>query len=96
MADRPVLVKIGGSTLGSHDTSLQDLVSLQREGLKIIVVHGGGNVISRWMEKQGTIPRFIRGLRVTDAESLEIVVAVLTGLVNKQLVASLMALAAGL
>ena len=92
MADRPVLVKIGGSTLGSHDTSLQDLVSLQREGLKLIVVHGGGNVISRWMVRHGSIPRFVRGLRVTDAESLEIVVAVLTGLVNKQLVASLMSL----
>ena len=92
MSDRPVVVKIGGSTLGSHDTTLEDLVALQREGVKLIVVHGGGNVISQWMERQGTIPRFVRGLRVTDAPSLEIVTAVLTGLVNKQLVASCMAL----
>ena len=89
MADRPVLVKIGGSTLGSHDTTLADLVALQRDGVRLIVVHGGGNVISQWMEKQGTIPRFVRGLRVTDVGSLEIVTAVLTGLVNKQLVATL-------
>ena len=75
--------------MGSRDTTLEDLVALQQAGVKLIVVHGGGAVISRWMERQGAIPRFVRGLRVTDAESLEIVTAVLSGLVNKQLVASL-------
>ena len=83
------VVKIGGSTLGSHDTSLDDLVHLQKEGIKFIVVHGGGKVISEWMEKQGVRPRFVDGLRVTDSASLEIVVAVLTGLVNKTLVSSI-------
>ena len=92
MTDKPVVVKIGGSTLGSHDTTMEDLVALQRDGVKLIVVHGGGTIISQWMERQGTIPRFVRGLRVTNGESLEIVTAVLTGLVNKQLVASLIAL----
>ena len=92
MAKGPVVVKIGGSTLGSHDTTLKDLVDLQHEGAKLIVVHGGGNVISQWMERQGARPRFVRGLRVTDSESLDIVTAVLTGLINKQLVASLLAL----
>ena len=87
-----VVVKIGGSTLGSHDTTLQDLAALQRDGVRLIVVHGGGNIISQWMKRQGTVPRFVRGLRVTDAQSLEVVTAVLTGLVNKQLVASLLAL----
>ncbi len=90
MAQRPVVVKIGGSTLGNHDTTLQDLVTLQRDGVKLVVVHGGGDLISQWMQRQGTRPKFVRGLRVTDAESLEIVVAVLTGLVNKQLVAALL------
>ena len=90
MSDRPIVVKIGGSILGAHDTTLEDLAALQREGVKLVVVHGGGNVISRWMERQGSVPRFVRGLRVTDAQSLEIVTAVLTGLVNKQLVASLL------
>ena len=91
MAGSPIVVKIGGSTLGSHDTTLRDLAALQQEGLQVIVVHGGGNVVSEWMKRQGTVPRFVRGLRVTDSQSLEIVTAVLTGLVNKQLVASLMA-----
>ena len=80
------MVKIGGSTLGSHDTSLKDLVRLQQEGREVVVVHGGGNVISQWMQRQGLVPRFVGGLRVTDAPSLEIVVAVLTGLINKELV----------
>ena len=92
MSDRPVVVKIGGSTLGSRDTTLKDLVALQQDGVKPIVVHGGGSIISQWMERQGAIPRFVRGLRVTDAQGLEIATAVLTGLVNKQLVASLMSL----
>ncbi len=79
-------MKIGGSTLGSHDTTLMDLVALQREGTEVVVVHGGGNVISRWMQRQGIAPHFVGGLRVTDSESLEIVVAVLGGLINKELV----------
>ena len=82
-------MKIGGSTLGSHDTTLLDLVKLQREGEEVVVVHGGGNVISRWMQRQGIPPHFVGGLRVTDAESLEIVVAVLGGLINKELVSLL-------
>ncbi|MAF38649.1 MAG: acetylglutamate kinase [Chloroflexi bacterium] len=85
----PIVVKIGGSTLGSHDTSLRDLVQLQEEGREVVVVHGGGNVISQWMQRQGLAPQFVGGLRVTDAPSLEIVVAVLTGLINKELVSSM-------
>ena len=87
-----IIVKIGGSTLADHDTTLQDLVTLQRQGINPVVVHGGGKVITDWMVKQGIRPRFVRGLRVTDPRSLDIVVAVLTGLVNKGLVASLAAL----
>jgi len=84
-----IIVKIGGSTLGNHDTTLQDLVEVQREGTPQVVVHGGGKLISEWMERRGARPRFVRGLRVTDSASLEIVVAVLTGLVNKSIVASI-------
>ena len=86
MSGHPIVVKIGGSTLGNHDTSLRDLVQLQEEGQEVVVVHGGGNVISQWMQRQGLAPHFVGGLRVTDAPSLEIVVAVLTGLINKELV----------
>ena len=84
-----ILVKIGGSTLGSHDTTLQDLVEAQLEGTPQVVVHGGGKIITEWMERRGVRPRFVHGLRVTDGPSLEIVVAVLTGLVNKSIVASI-------
>lgn len=89
-----IVIKIGGSTLGSHDTTLHDLVTLQRQGINSVVVHGGGKIISDWMAKQGVMPRFVRGLRVTDAPSLDIVVAVLTGLINKNLVASMVELGA--
>ena len=50
-----LVVKIGGSTLGNHDTTIKDLVELQSEGYRIVVVHGGGNVISDWMKKQNLI-----------------------------------------
>ena len=82
----PIVVKIGGSTLGSHDTSLRDLVALQEEGQQVVVVHGGGNVISQWMQRQGLAPQFVGGLRGSEGPSLEIVVAVLGGLINKELV----------
>ena len=81
-----IVVKIGGSTLGSHDTTIEDLIALQREGVQPVVVHGGGKSVTDWMEKQGVRTRFVKGLRFTDEPSLDIVVAVLTGLINKQLV----------
>jgi acetylglutamate kinase len=84
-----LVAKIGGSTLGSHDTTLDDLAELQRRGVPCVVVHGGGAVISDWLKRMGVRTRFERGLRVTDAESLKVVVAVLAGVVNKELVASL-------
>ncbi|PZC42706.1 MAG: acetylglutamate kinase [Chloroflexi bacterium] len=83
------VIKIGGSTFGNHDTTLNDLVELQKKGEKFVVVHGGGKTISEWMEKQGVRPKFVNGLRVTDSQSLDIVVAVLTGVINKSLVASI-------
>jgi acetylglutamate kinase len=69
-----------------------DLVELQKEGENFVVIHGGGKTISEWMEKQGVRPKFVNGLRVTDSQSLDIVVAVLTGVINKSLVASINAL----
>ena len=87
-----VVAKIGGSTLGSHDTALADVVELQRRGLRPVVVHGGGALISDWLARHNVPTRFENGLRVTDQASLEVVVAVLAGLVNKQLVGSLSAL----
>jgi acetylglutamate kinase len=89
---RTIVIKIGGSTLESNDTTLSDIVSLQDSGNEIVVVHGGGPLISDWMKRQGLLPRFIKGLRVTDSASLEIAVAVLAGLINKQLVSTIASL----
>ena len=89
-----VVVKIGGSTLGSHDTALADVVELQRRGLRPVVVHGGGSLISEWLDRHNIPTRFEEGLRVTDEESLKVVVAVLAGLVNKEIVAALSSLGA--
>ena len=86
-----IVVKIGGSTLGEHDTTLRDLVALQKDGMNPVVVHGGGKTISDWMAAQNVRPVFKDGLRVTDEDSLKIVVAVLAGLINKELVSQIAA-----
>jgi len=87
---KTIVVKIGGSTLGSHDTTLDDLVTLQKKGIIPVVIHGGGNKITEWLKKMGVATTFVRGMRVTDAATLEVVTAVLAGLVNKELVAAIM------
>lgn len=84
-----IVVKIGGSTLGADDTSFADIAALRREGARVVVVHGGGPAITSWMAKLGVRAEFERGLRVTDAPSLDIAVAVLAGLINKRLVTEL-------
>ena len=89
---KKMVVKIGGSTLGSHDTTLEDLVDLQKEGKTLVVVHGGANIVSQWLSRQGISTRFENGLRVTDRHTLEVVVAVLAGVVNKELVAAVQSL----
>ncbi|MBI1885005.1 MAG: acetylglutamate kinase, partial [Chloroflexi bacterium] len=84
-----LVAKIGGSTFGGRDTTLEDVVALHGRGVRPVVVHGGGNLISEWLERHGVATRFHRGLRVTDAETLKVAVAVLAGLVNKEVVAGL-------
>lgn len=91
MTDNTLVVKIGGSTLGSHDTTLEDVAELARRGWRPVVVHGGGKAVTTWLEKQGAPTRFVRGLRVTDPRSLEVAVAVMAGLINKELVAGITA-----
>jgi acetylglutamate kinase len=87
-----IVVKIGGSTLGSRDTTLGDVAELHKRGEAVVVVHGGGPIISEWLERMNVPTRFERGLRVTNHASLEVVIAVLAGLINKEIVASLSAL----
>ncbi|MFH0847854.1 MAG: acetylglutamate kinase [Chloroflexota bacterium] len=84
-----IVVKIGGSTLGSKDTTLEDIITLQKQGKPVIVIHGGGKIITDWLTRLGVKTNFVQGERVTDAQSLEVVNAVLSGLVNKDLVAQL-------
>ena len=87
--DKAIVIKIGGATLGSHDTTLEDIVQLQKRGRALVVVHGGGKIISDWLKKQGVATKFVRGERVTDKASLDVVTAVLAGLTNKEIVAAI-------
>lgn len=84
-----IVVKIGGSTLGQHDTTIDDIVELQRRGKSLVIVHGGGKLINEWLEKHGISSQFVRGERITDKAALEVVTAVLAGLVNKEIVAAI-------
>jgi acetylglutamate kinase len=89
LINKVIVVKIGGATLGSHDTTIDDIVYLQKQGRLLVVVHGGGKLITDWLGKQGISSRFVHGERVTDRATLEVVIAVLAGLVNKELVAAI-------
>jgi len=83
------VVKLGGATLGSHDTTIEDMVELQQQGKSLVVVHGGAKVVTEWLSRQGISTRFVEGERVTDEATLEMVTAVLGGLVNKEIVAAI-------
>ena len=85
----PLVVKIGGSTFANSDTTIEDLVTLQKKGVPLVVVHGGGNVTSDWLGRLDIATSFVRGLRITDLETLRVVTAVLAGLVNKELVSAI-------
>jgi len=86
------VVKIGGSTLGSEDTTLQDLVAMQRAGERPVVVHGGGAMITDWLRRLEIPSQFVDGLRSTNADAINVVVGVLRGVVNTQLVGEIGAL----
>lgn len=84
---KTIVVKLGGSALGSLDTTIEDVAICHRLGIRIILVHGGGSSISQWLKRLGKEPHFVNGLRVTDDETMDLVVMTLAGQVNKQLVA---------
>lgn len=94
VSEGPIVVKVGGSTLGAHDTALADVAALHGAGRSIVLVHGGGNAATQWLRLHGVESEFVQGLRVTGAEAIDVVAAVFAGLVNKQLVAGLRALGA--
>jgi len=84
-----IVVKIGGSTFDSGDTTVEDIVTLQKRGLALVVVHGGGATVTDWLKKLGIATRFVRGERITDLPALESATAVLAGLVNKEITAAI-------
>lgn len=94
-ADQIVVVKYGGNALAgsSDDDALalfaQDVVLMRLVGLKPVVVHGGGPQISELMARLGKTTEFRNGLRVTDAETVDIARMVLIGQVNPQIVAAM-------
>ena len=87
--EKVIVIKLGGATLGNHDTIIEDAVKLQRQGRALVIVHGGARIVTEWLARQGTATRFVRGERVTDGLTLEMVTAVLGGLVNKEIVAAI-------
>jgi acetylglutamate kinase len=89
LGSKIIVVKIGGSTLGQHDTTLEDLVTLQKKKVPVVVVHGGGNAVTDWLSKLHIPTRFVHGLRVTDEDTLKVVTAVLAGMINKELVSEI-------
>ena len=83
-----IVVKYGGSAMVDEELKkrvIEDVTLLKLVGFKSIIVHGGGKEISKWVGKVGMEPKFINGLRVTDAETMEVAEMVL-GKVNKSLV----------
>ena len=83
-----IVVKYGGSAMSNEmlqHNVIKDVTLLKLVGFKPIIVHGGGKEISRWVEKTGKQAQFVNGLRVTDAETMEIAEMVLNK-VNKSLV----------
>jgi acetylglutamate kinase len=90
---KPIVIKLGGRALeapGAMRELAQELVTFASTR-PIVLVHGGGAEVTRWSERLGVASRFHEGLRVTDAETVEIATAVLAGLANKRLVATLRA-----
>lgn len=86
--DRRIVIKYGGAAMEDEaliHSVVQDIVLMKYVGIRPIIVHGGGPRITAWMDKVGKVPEFVQGLRVTDAETVEIAEMVL-GSINKEIV----------
>ncbi len=83
------VIKFGGSAMGEADLArlfATDIVLLKQVGINPVVVHGGGPQIGHMLERLKIKSRFVDGLRVTDAETVDIVEMVLSGAINKDIV----------
>ncbi|UCH12230.1 MAG: acetylglutamate kinase [Candidatus Omnitrophota bacterium] len=77
------VIKYGGSNLDDEHISnsiLEGIVYLHQQGIKVVIIHGGANIITRLMQQKGKTPEFIEGFRVTDEETANIVGEALTGI----------------
>ncbi len=84
-----VVVKFGGNAMGDEDAMAEfarDIVLMRQVGVNPVVVHGGGPMINEMLAKLGIKSDFVRGKRVTDKATVEVVEMVLSGLVNKRIV----------
>ncbi|GAA4017860.1 acetylglutamate kinase [Sphingomonas swuensis] len=93
-AGKSIVVKLGGAALDDSDSDLdlalaQDVLLLRSVGVRCVLVHGGGPQVDAMLRRVGKEPEFRDGLRVTDAETLEIVRMVLVGKINRELVATI-------
>lgn len=90
--DKKILIKYGGHAMVDDEaksSTARDTVLLKYVGMKPLIVHGGGPEISRSMDKLGKEPEFIKGLRVTDEETMEIIEMVLVGKISTEIVSEL-------
>ena len=88
-----VVVKFGGNAMGDADAMAEfarDIVLMRQVGVNPVVVHGGGPMINDLLGRLGIKSEFVRGKRVTDQATVEVVEMVLTGLVNKRIVQAIM------
>jgi acetylglutamate kinase len=93
-AGKTFVIKYGGHAMGDAELAeifARDIVLLKQVGIHPVVVHGGGPQIGRMLERLKIKSEFIDGLRVTDAETVEIVEMVLSGTINKEIVAAISA-----
>ncbi|AZQ69228.1 acetylglutamate kinase [Silicimonas algicola] len=91
--DAIVVVKFGGNAMGDAEAMAsfaRDIVLMRQMGLNPVVVHGGGPMINDLLARLGIESKFVRGKRVTDQATVEVVEMVLTGLVNKRIVQAIM------
>lgn len=87
---KTIVIKYGGAAMTEKELKTQfaeDVVLMKYVGMNPVIVHGGGPQISGMMKRLGKEPKFVKGVRVTDAETMEIVEMVLGGAINKEIVA---------
>nr|YP_009243986.1 acetylglutamate kinase [Sporolithon durum]AMK96228.1 acetylglutamate kinase [Sporolithon durum] len=89
-AGRTIVVKYGGAAMKNQllkNKVIEDILFLSYIGLKPVLIHGGGPIINHWLNKLNIEPKFEKGVRLTDATTMEVVEMVLIGKVNQDLVA---------